>query len=361
MPAANVLTYNDSSITYSQSGATYDGLGYAFDERGRFFTALISETGRLRVTALEENGFHLYSMFVAGIVVADDITVTEHLTLQGLNIRIETVEDTVAVSELYTSDVFLALHYIDVNEDPITVSEFVDYSISWLVSEYDSLTISEEYAWYFDVLNVIGTELISITETIDRYMGIAFSVVNTVAITEWQRCSVNVLDIDLGEDVTVSEYVNLLDIGIELGIVDVVAISEFYDLYLDVLYKSVEETIGVTENHSQYLDVLNFQPIQNVTVTENFVPELRINIDVLDNDIAVTEFARYDVAWIPYGFDNIAVSESAGLFIFAMPLRNRPVTPFKPALELNPKKVSIQLQPVKKQVVLYPREGVTVS
>lgn len=203
------------------------------------------------------------------------------------------VFETVSVEE--SPEVFLSQLFIDLSES---------VSISEAVSEYlDQLFIN-----VLDPFHVLITEHIDILDLAVE-IGVVMEVIYVQDIDEasLDRLITEVFDgilavevfnkyldqlyLDLVDGVGISEYTEVLDIIIELGVMEVLLVSEVSNIFLPILAMDRAEEISVLESVEKNLDNLYVVTIENITVSQTAsITDIVIEIWAVIEDISVGEF-----------------------------------------------------------------------
>lgn len=238
------------------------------------------------------------------IDVYEDVAVVEFATITDIVIELGPVYDEVAVSEYISiSDIVIELGPV---YDDVSITEYVtlfDIVIE-LGPVYDEVAIAE-YATLFDIVIELGPvyENISVTEyatthdivielfafdtvgvldvpvtgfPLDVYddVGVGGAIIDWAFIEELVFMGLSELFVDVGDDIFIEEYAQMLDIIVELPLLyEEVGISEesVVDLQTDMILSedlTVQEAIGVDA-------LIEVQFIQGVTVVEatTVIPE----------------------------------------------------------------------------------------
>lgn len=291
-----------------------------FNEKGRMVGTIISEQGRHRILLLDETAFHILGSIpvTRSVSVIDTITVSE--TISAIRSIIDSsVVDSIAISD----DIVIYLSVLDQSViDSITVGDVTTISLATLnESVIDSVTVGDTATTHLSVLNIA-------------------TVVDGLLVTE---------------------AASVIDLVVEVGVVvDSAHVDEFAYPVLDVLNKSIVDSITLSDASNQELDVFNIQPYEDLLVGEDWASEMKVGLQVEDF-VTVSEDAVYEAVLIPSGSDDISVSEVLTMFQFSPPIRHQYLEPSRRIIQREPRRVDVQLKPIRRQVVLYPREGVHVS
>jgi len=218
--------------------------------------------------------------------------------------------------------------------DAITISEYVSLSRSFPFSVYDSISIAENIALQYDVLNLEVFEFsgLLITEHIDVIdLVVEVGVVaDFVSIVDYADMVIDVLYTNVFDSVSIAEYVGLakeillIDVydeviadcatevrlpELNVYVFDIFAWSEYIstgltnlvpDVYesitiiedltinLDILHLSVSESISIIEDLEVLIGTLYFDVFDSMSIVENLILNLdALNLSVYDAKIVV--------------------------------------------------------------------------
>jgi len=296
-------------------------------------------------------------------VVMDPVSVTESATV-GLDVLNLSVYDVAAAAEwVHLLDITVELSAFDLAAavesvelsitelylavyDEGTVAEYVELLdiILELPLSYDEVTVLEELTLNLDLLNVSVGEDLLVTEVVVTHdlvieLGVVADVVGAVEnvgllpdalflavsddvlAAEATTVLLPELVVAVSENVAHSEYVELLDITIELPVVyDIVAAVENVTLTLPELYLQAGEDVSVAEVALMTDLVVELGPaVDLAVVTENVTMLLDVLVPEVSDNVGVAEWVQLlDLVIDLAVYDEITTTESASAFLSAL-------------------------------------------
>jgi len=207
------------------------------------------------------------------------ILITEHVDVVDLVVEVGVIAD-------FISEICIAEMLLDV----------LNINIS------DSIFVTEECTASLDVLNIDAGADIDITDGVSFLLSLGFIVSDEIEITEYINIGFSVLKISVADNITTAENINVT---------------------LDVLNVNVLESNGLLI--TEHIDVIDL--VIEVGVVADFMTEVcfaEMLLDVLNisvgDDISITEDVQVlDIIIELSGYDNITVAESVELTFLASP------------------------------------------
>ena len=206
----------------------------------------------------------------------EDILTTESISIIDLIVELGVVNDDIVLSE----DVVGSLDelFIDLYDD--ILAEEVIYVLidSFHVIVDDEITIEESLGISLGILNIDQSEEITISEDVSNNLSVGIDIYEDISISEDATIeisthinvseeifsiedvtvSLDVLNFSEYEDIVTTEYISLIDLVVELGIVDdPIETSEYIEISLDELNISIYEEIVVSEDIYESITELN--------------------------------------------------------------------------------------------------------
>ena len=265
-----------------------------------------------------EESVTIFDIIVELGPVFETITATEVVTAQ-LDALFASTSDLVAVTEVTTQ--FLDVLFFSVFEPfQFLVTEavsVVDLVVEVGVTE-DSTLVDFLVDMLIDALFLSEIETVTVTEV--RTLDVLFevSVSETITVVESATDGVTPIPVSVLDDdiVTIAEFINLLDIIVEMSGADNVAVTEVVTVDVPFLFLSASDTVTVVENAVPSLDVLNIDVVDpdilpTIDVLETVVAAIVLALIVSDT-IAVAEFATVVDIVIELGpvSDAVVIAES---------------------------------------------------
>ncbi|MFC1709499.1 hypothetical protein ACFL2J_05565 [Candidatus Omnitrophota bacterium] len=307
------------------------------------------------------NEFNDVSLEVLNVSVYDDLSIVEVVQVFDVVIELGVVYDEISIADYldtYVDNLFVGVEEVLSVAESVALFDIVielgivyeDVSILEDVSlqtgvgginVFEEISIAE-WATVFDiVIELFAFDGVSIADVMITETGVHIgddvtvsggARYDNVSVIEDAYVSLPILLIDQYDEVVVTEYANIFDIIIELGIVyeevsvieqvymhdiivelyayDDVSVVEDFQLYLDELFVSVDDTLAVVEQVYIHDIIVELFAYDEVTVTD--VIGLYIdNLFISEyEDISVIEWANvWDIIVELYAEDNVSVSE----------------------------------------------------
>lgn len=221
----------------------------------------------------------------------DSVTVLEDVTpsLDVLNTLVTdlvtTVEDVTPFLDVLVPSAFDAVSL----EENVTME---DLGLNFLA--VDVVTISENVTQYLDTLNFLAIDPFHVLVTevaylIDLVIEVGV-VMDPVTVTESATVNLDALHLAVYDEVAATEWVQLLDITVELAAVDLAAALESVELSITELYLVVDDDVTVVE-YVELLDISIDLPLSSDEVV--VLEDLSLKLDLLNvsvgEDLLVTE------------------------------------------------------------------------
>jgi len=265
------------------------------------------------------------------ISVYDEIVITEAITMHDIVVELSAYEDISIVENL---DIYLDVLNYSVFEDIAITEAVIMHDIIVELSIYDEIAITEniepvltelytsvfdtltltEYVNVWDIVIELGIfETISITEYYSSYLlweadvgddvGLTGALVSNVTIEEYVSLDVQAVGIGVNvyDAVTITEYVNVWDIVVELGIYETITIAEYFTTAISTEV-DVGDDVGLTG-----------ALVSNVLVEESVtlvLPDITLSLNVFDS-ISLAENVELD--FILSVYDSVSIAEAVTL------------------------------------------------
>jgi len=264
-----------SVIDYFPDVSVYDAVGVVDIA---LLNDLVIELGPAvdTVTTLEDATLSIDELFLS---VFDEITVTEYAVFHDIIVELFAF-DIVGVTEYATiHDIVVELAIFDA----VAVVEALAVYIPDLnVSVFESLTVTESATTFDPVIELFVSESVVasdvvITEggfNVGDDVGVGGAIIDWVEIEEYLAVLILRLDIDVFDSVALTEYVQMLDIIVELPLLyEQVGVTEASTVDLLIEY-IIGDDITVTESLAVYYGIEALF-VEDVSVTEApvIVPE----------------------------------------------------------------------------------------
>jgi len=249
------------------------------------------------------------------ISVSESISVVENIgaliTLRFSVSDVSTLEESLST--------FLDILSIDVNDQNAVIEEFSPLIDVLVPAVGEDILITEVVVTHDLVIELgVVVDFVSIQDAIDTSLDTLFiSYFDEISVADEGLTHIGVLNISENEEIAVTEYAEVFDITIELGIVaDEITVSETFDILLPELNFDVDEPFHVliTEVASVLDLVVEVGVVTEVINVNDFagvtLPELFLGVT---DSVSVVEWAEVFDIIIELGIvaDDISVEESA--------------------------------------------------